>query len=281
MPRFQTRDVSLYYQTQGTGEALMLIAGLASDSRSWLPVIPELARHHRLVLPDNRGVGRTSPPDAPIDIGTIAEDCIALIEHLALGPVHLLGHSMGGLVALEMAARHPQQVGSLILAGTAASICPRNRALFRDWAESRRAGLSLMAWFRGLFYWLFSPRLFDDPAALRAALQAALDDPYPQSPDAFARQVEAMAAYDGNEATLHIGARTLVIAASDDILFPPTGCAELAGVIREAELVRLDGAAHAMHWEQPGAFCRRVIDFLHRSDPECPPAPWPEPRDEH
>jgi pimeloyl-ACP methyl ester carboxylesterase len=129
----------------------------------------------------------------------MADDCVALIRHLGLSSASLLGHSMGGFVAMDIAARYPECVDKLILAGTSRSNSPRNNALFSDWALGIKSGMDLALWFRNIFYWIFTVRFFDDPVAVNDALRFALEYPYPQSAEAFARQVDAVAAYDDSE----------------------------------------------------------------------------------
>src|SRR5437764_14008294 len=107
MPMFSREDVDLYYECHGSGAPLFLIAGLASDSQSWQPIIGDLASRFRVIALDNRGVGRTIPQDPPTSIRAMADDCVALIDHLRLPSVHVLGHSMGGFIAQELAIRPP------------------------------------------------------------------------------------------------------------------------------------------------------------------------------
>ena len=110
MPYTKVNGVNLYYEIHGKGTPLILVAGMVSDSQSWLPVIKELSMHYRVIIFDNRGVGRTKPQDAAMTIQQITDDCIALIKHLGLPVVHLLGHSMGGFVALACPIRYPTSV---------------------------------------------------------------------------------------------------------------------------------------------------------------------------
>ncbi|MDP8313931.1 MAG: alpha/beta hydrolase [Candidatus Celaenobacter antarcticus] len=107
MPSTIVNGIDLYYEIHGKGEPLMLIAGLASDSQSWQPIMEDLSRNYRVITPDNRGVGRTKPSDINISIQKITDDCISLVRHLGLSSVNMLGHSMGGFVALDCAIRYP------------------------------------------------------------------------------------------------------------------------------------------------------------------------------
>ncbi len=262
MNSLAVNGIRLHYETHGDGVPLLLIAGLASDSQSWLPIQGDLAAHCRVIAPDNRGAGRTTPQDVDISIPNIADDCVALLRHLQLPAVHVLGHSMGGFAALDMALRHPDSVDKLILVGTAASSGPRNNALFSDWAAQRTAGTDLSAWFRNVFYWIFSTRFFENERAVQDAVRLAVEYPYPQSAVAFRKQVEAIVRYDGSNGLAGIRSKTLVIAGGEDLLFPVDRCAGLARSIPGAALAVMDHAAHAIHTEQPRAFARRVLDFL-------------------
>ena len=181
MPMFSREDVDLYYECHGSGAPLFLIAGLASDSQSWQPIIGDLAAHFRVIALDNRGVGRTIPQDAPTSIRAMADDCVALIDHLRLPSVHVLGHSMGGFIAQELAIRRADKVNALILAATASASCRRNNELFRGWANALANGANRSAWFRNLsrrrrpttaFCSRFRPRRSPTPCHHRLLLPA-------------------------------------------------------------------------------------------------------------
>ena len=268
MPQLSVDGVDLYYELHGSGSPLMLVAGLASDSQSWQPVVGELSRRFLVITPDNRGSGRTAPQSCEIAIGRMADDCAALADHLGLPSVNLLGHSMGGFVALELAARHPRRVDRLILAGTSSSNSRRNNALFADWAASLESGTDPARWFRNIFYWIFSARFFEDQTLVEDALRFAVDYPYPQSSAAFRGQIDAIARYNGNSGLKAVGSKTLVISGSEDLLFPPETGVELAQAIPNARHSVIEGAAHSIHMEQPGAFMDRIFDFL--SDRKMP-----------
>ena len=262
MARLAINDVDLYYEEHGSGAPLLLIAGLASDSQSWLPVLPGLKERFRVIVVDNRGVGRTTPLDARTSVGAIADDCAALLRHLRLEAVHVLGHSMGGFIAQDLALRHPSLVGKLVLAATGSRSSKRNDDLFAGWADALDAGAAPDRWFRNLFYWIFSARLFEDPKAVDDFVRFAVEYPYPQTARAFRNQVEAVAQFDSTQELSRIAAPTLVIAASEDLLFPMEACKQLARSLGGAELAVVDAAGHALHVEQPADFNRQVLRFL-------------------
>ena len=262
MPNVLINDVDLYYETQGEGIPLMLVAGLASDSQSWQTIMEDLSRYYLVITLDNRCIGRTLPQDIEISIHQVADDCLALVRHLGLSSVNLLGHSMGGFVALDLSIRYPDCINKLILAGTSSSNPKRNNSLFFNWTSCLEKGLDPHLWFRNIFYWLFSARFFENEAAVDEAVRYAVEYPYPQSAVAFRNQVKAIATFDCTEALSSVAARTMVISGKEDLLFPPEVCTRLAQAIPEAAFSVIDNAAHAMHMEQPRAFTDCVIEFL-------------------
>ena len=258
----EINDVQLYYEIYGEGIPLFLVAGLASDSQSWQPVVEDLSAHCRVVIFDNRGVGRTSPQETEISIQKIADDCIGLADHLGLTSINLLGHSMGGLVALDCAIRYPEHIDKLVLAATSSFNSHRNNALFADWASSFESGMDQKLWFRNIFNWIFTAGFFENEEALKEAIRFALEYPYPQSKIAFKNQVKAIADFNCTEGLSGMTAKTLVIGAKEDLLFPVNVCAQLAQAVPGAAFSLVDHAAHSIHMENPLAFIDTVLTFL-------------------
>jgi pimeloyl-ACP methyl ester carboxylesterase len=108
--------ISLYYETHGTGEPLVLLHGGLGSGEMFAPILPTLAEHHQIILVDLQGHGRTADIDRPIDVRLMADDIAALIDHLGLHKPDVVGYSLGGGVALQVAIRHPQAVGRLVSA---------------------------------------------------------------------------------------------------------------------------------------------------------------------
>lgn len=262
MAILQTHDIQLYYETIGDGIPLLLIAGLGSDTQSWQTLAHFLSPHCRLIMPDNRGVSRTNPLNAECSIQKMADDCAALLRHLGVKSANVLGHSMGGMVAQDIAIRYPELVDKLILEGSVSKNSPRNNSLFADWAVSFAAGMNRELWFRNIFYWIFCARFFESEEAVRTAVRFSVDYPYPIDPVAFGNQVKAIAAFNSTELLSRIKAKTLVIAGKEDLIFSPDECARLAQAIPGAVFSVMDGAAHSIHMEQPRKFADCVLDFL-------------------
>ena len=260
MPFFIHKDIQLYYEQHGSGLPLLLIAGLASDSQSWLPVIEGLAKQYTVIVLDNRGAGRSSQ-ECVTSISLMADDCAALIRHLGYQRVALAGHSMGGMIAMELSRQHPDLVARLVLVATSCRNSVRNNLLFQDWAAWYESGHDRAAWFRNLLYWIFTERFFQNSAMVDVVLTYLLSYPWRQSPQAFKQQVQAIADFDATPWLGLILAPTLVLAGEQDLLMPRGDSEFLTQQLPNAVLKILPGAAHSVQTEQPEAFVQAVIDF--------------------
>ena len=255
-------DIELYYEVHGDGPPLLLVAGLASDVSSWQTVLPALSEHFRVIIVDNRGIGRSVPEDAPVSVDLMADDCAALIDHLGYGPVHVLGHSMGGFTALSLAARYPDRVKKLVLAATGEKSSSRNTLLFSDLADLYERGEDPAGFFRTVFYWIFSPAFFEDEGTVKGAVEFALSYPFPQAPVSFRNQVNAIASFDGRNLAASVSAPALVLSAAEDLLFASSAGRELAEKLPRGKYLSVEGAAHSIHAEKPKEFAEAVVSFL-------------------
>ena len=252
---------SIYYEEHGKGSPLVLIAGLASDSQSWLPVIDKLSKYFRVIIFDARGLGRSSKDNLDISIRSMADDCVKLMRHLKLSSVYLLGHSMGGMVAMDLAIRYPEMVDKLILEATTPRMNNRNAELLNDWVSYLKTGMDKFLWFKNIFYWVFSSDFFEDKEMLTQAINMSVDYPYPQSDESFENQVKAISSFDCVSELNEIQAQTLIIYGEEDILFSPSETVKLFERIPEAQTITISKVAHSIHMENPDDFMDCVIDF--------------------
>ena len=259
-------DIELYYEVHGDGPPLLLVAGLASDVSSWQTVLPALSEHFRVIVVDNRGIGRSVPEDAPVSVDLMADDCAALIDHLGYGPVYVLGHSMGGFTALNLAARYPEKVRKLVIAASGEKSSSRNTLLFSDLADRYEKSEDLAGFFRTVFYWIFSPAFFEDEGTVKGAVEFALSYPFPQAPVSFRNQVNAIAAFDGRNLAVSVSAPALVLSAAEDLLFASSAGRELAEKLPRGKYLSVEGAAHSIHAEKPKEFAEAVLSFLKEGD---------------
>lgn len=262
MPSLKIENIELYYQIVGKGNPLLLIAGLGSDSQSWIPILPELSKHFNVITPDNRGVGRTKSNNTDISIQQIADDCIALVKYLEFTSINLLGHSMGGFVALDIAIRYPEFVSKLILASTSSVNSERNNALFNDWVSFLESGMNLKLWFRNIFYWLFTNDFFKNKKLLNEAIQYAIEYPYIQNKNDFKNQVNAISKFNCQNKISEINSKTMVINGKEDILFSPEESKKFLQMIKEAKFSIIENAAHSIFIENPKGFTDCILKFL-------------------
>src|SRR6266568_7136982 len=115
MPYVKVNDIHMYYEIHGDGEPLVLIVGLGTDISEWEGIIRWLAKTYQVLAFDNRGVGRTDKPDTPYSIEMMADDTAGLMQTLGIEQANILGISLGGRIALEMALRHAPSVKKLVL----------------------------------------------------------------------------------------------------------------------------------------------------------------------
>src|SRR4051794_33192049 len=122
-------DVRCYYEVLGEGDPLLLVAGLGTTCRVWDAVAPDLARHFSVILVDNRNVGRSAGRRTPKTVADLAADLVELLDELQVDAAHVLGVSLGGIIAQRLAIDHPGRVSRLVLVSTAARFTPYLRAV--------------------------------------------------------------------------------------------------------------------------------------------------------
>ena len=261
MPVASIRDLNVYYEEAGQGEPLVLIMGVGGDLQSWGLQVPALAKHFRVITFDNRGAGRTSAPDKPYSIVQMADDTVALMDHLGIAAANVVGWSMGGYIAQELALKHKARVKKLVLLTTAPNIDGYGEAVIDAWIGARRSNMSREHLARLTACWLYSPEFLDDRARFERAIQATLANPYPQQDHAFIRQATAIRGFDTRDRLKDLKLDTLVIAAQDDNLVPPRNSERLAKLIAGAKLVTLPGG-HVGCIEYAAEYNAALLEFL-------------------
>lgn len=240
----------------------MLIAGFGGDHLSWGFQHAALSARYRLIAFDNRGSGRSEAPEGPWTTRLMAEDTIALMDRLGLDTAHVVGVSLGGMIAQEVTLAQPQRVRSLQLYGTAARPDRYMLALLDNLRAVRR-GLGRDAAQRAMALWLFGATTFNErPEFVDMLLYAASSQSYPQSDAGFERQGDAVMTHDALDRLPTIGCPTLVGVGEEDLLVPLRFSREIVRAIPHAELRTVARAGHALFWEQPAEFNALSLEFL-------------------
>ena len=262
MPKLDRSDISLHYEVTGDGPPILLLAGMLSDSASWGPLVPLLEPNFTVIRPDNRTTGRTTPWDASVTVQHMAQDAAALMEHLGHDRFHVAGHSMGGLMATEVAGLIPHGVQTLTILASAPVRVPRTMAVFDTLREIRHAPDGERLWLLALYPWIFRPAFFADPSNTDIALQAALNYPHAQSLSAMAHQIEALRGYRPTARLNEIRCSTKIVFAEHDLLIPESLGREAYAHIASVEQVTLPDAGHSIHWDAPDSVADHVIEFV-------------------
>jgi 3-oxoadipate enol-lactonase len=242
------------------GEPLLMVQGLGADKRGWMMQRRALSARYRCIAFDNRGVGRSGKPAGPYDLEVMASDAVAVLDATGYDSAHVMGASMGGVIAQILAVRHPERVRSLVLACTACRHLPWRVELLEEWADTAgRDGMRAFA--QQNMRWLLGPRsLRRFRPAITLLAPVAMNAPA----EGFVAQVGAIVAMDDGlrHELRSISAPTLVLVGSQDILTPVGDSEELAELIPGARLEVVRGGAHGFMVEHAGAFNRIVCDFL-------------------
>ena len=254
-------DVDIYYEEKGCGEPVFLLAGLMSDSQSWLPASTILSKKFRVITSDNRGVGR-STQDGECSIRLMAEDILALADYLQLDTFKLVGHSMGGFIALELARMAADRVESLVLVASSAKNSLANNRLFESWLKSREEGEDLYSWFAEVFEWIFSEHVTRNRVTLKTFLDYSVSYPYPQTLEGFRKQLEAIREFDISPKLRDILVPTLVLCAGKDRLFSEAVVRCELDPLPRKEFILLPDAAHAIHAEYPEEFTEVIAGYF-------------------
>jgi len=262
MPKAKLNDISLYYEVHGEGEPFLLIAGLGSDSASWAGVVKDFSAGFETIVFDNRGCGRSYIGSKKSTISLMAEDVVNLLDYLKIEKAHILGHSMGGYIALELAINYPTRVDKLILASTASVSSKRNNILFEKmYSQLVKEGPS-EEWFKRWTFWLFSPETLNNSQFIEKFIKNSVKYPYLQTAEGFKSQIDAIKLFDVRDKLGVIKAKTLILEGKDDALITPEESGILAKNIPGNTFRVLDGVAHSIHIENPRLFTEAMMGFL-------------------
>jgi len=268
MPTTAVGDLEIVWDVAGPDHAapVLLINGLGAVRGSWFLQVEALSATYRVYTYDNRDVGETGAGTHPTSygIGQFARDAAGLIDALDLGPVHVIGASMGGAIAQELALQRPDVVRSLQIVCSWARTDAWLDELIRQW-QAMFAEMGPLAWARNSWLWVFTHRWYQNPGRLAELLATAAAYPYPQTVDMFNRQCEAVIAFDVLDRLATISQPAHVIAGTEDLLTPPRFSQEIAAAIPRSTLTLLPDVGHGMFWETSTAFHAALTEFIQGS----------------
>jgi pimeloyl-ACP methyl ester carboxylesterase len=264
LPYAHANGQRLYYEIHGRGEPLLCIQGVGVDVSGWRPQIPAWSKRYRTIVFDNRDVGRSSYASEPYDVRDLASDTLALADELSLGRFHLLGSSLGGAVAQEVALAAPGRVISLTLSVSYAgnSLWDRERVRLMLETSPRKSDQELAAELMLLTLSEESYASLGDREQVEMMQRLVLSYPHHQRRDGFDRQLAASATHEAYGRLGRVTMPVHVIGAEHDLFVPVWKSRELARLIPGARLSVISAAGHAVNLERTQQFNALVVDFL-------------------
>lgn len=261
MPFAELTDVRCYYEVSGQGEPLVLVPGLGCTCRVWDAVRDDLSAHFTLICPDNRGLGQSVPKRQPHSLGDYSADLVELLDYLQLDRAHVMGLSLGGIIAQRFAMDHPERTDRLVLVSCAHRFGPYL------WEIAALVGQSLRYFPAKLFTRTLEvlgggPTYLDaNPQAIDDKVEEMARNPVPRT--ALARQLRCLAASNPKPEDYRIAAPTLVVAGEHDALIPHCYARRMAGLIPGARFHLIHEAGHNPFNECPDKALPPIIGFLH------------------
>jgi len=265
MPQIRVGERNVYYEVhgQGSGPPLMLIMGMGGSCRGWLPLqVPEFSRTRRTVIFDHPGVGGSDDTGEAVTTASLADNAVALLDALGVARADVLGVFMGGMVAQEVALRHPKRVNRLALTGTYARPDAKRRLLLEHWRSLAQARLPLEVVTRERLLWTLLDETLEQSELIQSMVDFFTRDDRPVDADVFARQCEACLGHDTEDRLGDIRSRALVICGERDLLTPPSLHRKLAEKIPDAHLVMIPYGAHLVMVESAEHFNKVVLEFV-------------------
>ncbi|PAU88824.1 3-oxoadipate enol-lactonase [Pseudomonas sp. WN033] len=257
MPEMIINGCRLHYTDQGQGPAVLLIHGLGSSSRDWEYQLPALLPHFRVLTLDMRGHGQSDKPRRGYSIKAFAEDCLSFIEQLELNKPHLVGISMGGMIAFQLATDHPEVPGSLTIVNSAPEVIPRRPTEFAAAAKRLFFAhvLPIGTVARGLARLLF-PK--DEQQALREKFEQRWRE---NDRRAYLASLRAIVGWGVTEHLDRIVCPVLVISGDKDYT-PVEHKRNYVCRLGDARLEVISDSRHATPVDQPESFNQLLLDFL-------------------
>jgi len=254
MPVAKVNGIKINYKVEGEGQVLVLISGLGSDLSLWRYQLPAFKKHCRVIAFDNRGAGKSDKPIGPYFVKGLAEDTVALLDYLRIEKADILGYSLGGMIAQEVAINYPQRVTRLILCSTLSN--------HEGKSGQTDEGKKLVTLSKLGYLWALVSLAFDSPFnRVTQFIKRTMisNKTYIQG---YRAQGEASLRHNTLDRLHLIKGPTLIMVGTNDRLLRPSSSEVLAAKIPQAKLVRIEGGSHDMCIEKSKEFNAAVLRFL-------------------
>lgn len=268
MPTLATENrgkIEIFYEEEGSGEPLVLIGGFTATIEVWGKLRPILAEKHRVIMADNRGSGRTKVIDDDGDRAPkrFAGDVFALLNGLGIERAHILGGSMGGMIAQEFVLAHEERTRSLVIACSSFGGADRVNAAPGVRETRLQGGVpgASEADKRAALETIFHPDTIDNRPEV-VTFYGKNKQVFPHSKAELEARTAGMAAFDVSGRVSSLRVPVLVIAGDSDVLVPTENSRLIAERVPGAELAIVENAGHHFYSEQPEESARIILEFL-------------------
>jgi pimeloyl-ACP methyl ester carboxylesterase len=265
MPTFGRNGFETYFEVRGSGEPLLLIAGLSASNLQWRTLSPFLEEHFQVIAFDNRGVGRSSVPDEPYSTSQMADDALSLLDHLSVHRVTVIGWSMGGAIAQVLATKQPHRVNHLCLLHSLLAPDASLRNAITNWVNMRRSSMTYEQVARHVAWLVFSHAFAANESGYEAAVQLMVNNPYIQPVHGLIRQAEALLAHTPPPGLAELPMPVSILAGQEDRLIPLRHAEELHAVIPHSRFRTLPGA-HVGAAENPEQYASAMLSLFRGVD---------------
>ena len=265
MPKIKVNDITMNYETQGSGEPLVLIPYLAADSACYAFQVAEYAKHFTCISLDPRGAGETDKPDGTYSTELCADDVAAFMGAIGVERAHVSGLSLGGAIGLWLASKHPERVKTLSLHSCWPKSDPFLKVVVGNWQTIAKGLGSVQEMIiQGIFPFCFTPELYSAKPEYLDQLAAFVRSRPKQPVDAFLRQSDAVIAHDALSQLGKIKAPTQITFGSHDIVTSTRFVEPFRSGVKNSELVIFEMCAHAPIYENVNEFNEKTLAFLKR-----------------
>ncbi len=264
MPKVKVNDIEIYYEIISDGFPLLMIQGLTANKDWWDDkLLEELSKQYKLIIFDNRGAGRTDKPDMLYSIKLFAEDAFGLLKALNIEKAHILGISMGGMIAQELAINHPEIVEKLILAATtpggAKSVLPSDQLVeqLRNPPIDVRPEIWVQIMLSLTYTSNFRRKNKDYIKDISKKMMIA-----PTPPETFKRQVRATMTHNTARRLKSMNIPTLLLHGKKDLMLPWENSNVMHSLIPNSEVVLYENCGHHVFSHEPEVVIKKILEFL-------------------
>jgi len=260
MPYADVNGIKIYYEIHGDGYPVVLIGGLGSQTESWATQVPIYSKNYKVIVFDNRGAGRSGMPDPPYSTEQMADDTAGLMEQLSIEHAHIVGKSMGGMIAQWLAIKYPERVQRLVMGCTSASRDEVGNEILGIGREiASKIGLRAV-WLMALHLGYTREYIEENIGSLKKA--SAMVRESPRALEGYIGQSLACEGHNTTGLLPQIGASSLVMLGESDLITSPERSRELSRLIPKAELCVFSGVGHGFWRERQQEVDSLVLHFL-------------------